>query len=186
MRKAAYQVVTHRRRASSWCLKLLSVIFLSGVRFAQERVEVEPKQEPLIQEVIRIANAERAERGVGTLHEQLALRDAAEWMAKDMATHGYFSHTDSQGRDMTRRFQAFGYDRPHLMAENIEKGTPSPEATVQGWLSSPEHRRNLLHPEVREVGVGYAVDPHDQPYWVLDLGARFDVKRGYHRGSVFC
>jgi uncharacterized protein YkwD len=155
-------------------LAALSAAVLSGALFGQERAQMEPAQEWPAQEVIQIANAERSVRGLGGLEEQPALRKAAEWMAGDMATHNYFNHTDSHGRDVAERIRAFGYDDARLMAENIEKGPESAQAAVQGWLSSPPHRRNLLDPEVRDVGVGYAVDPDNRRvYWVLDLGARF-------------
>jgi uncharacterized protein YkwD len=162
-------------------IALMLVVFAMAIRtgapMGQERVGVEPHSERLVQEVIHFTNAERSARGLGGLEEQPALRKAAEWMAEDMARHNYFNHTDSRGRDIGERLRAFGYEDARLMVENIEKGPESAQAAVQGWLSSPPHRRNLLDPEVREVGVGYAVDPRDRRlYWVLDLGARFASK----------
>jgi uncharacterized protein YkwD len=138
----------------------------------QSRPEQNPER--VQQEVARLANTDRAARGLNPVREQAALREAANWLARDMATRDYFHHTDSQGRDMGRRLLAFGYSNAQVMAENIGKGAETPEAVVRGWLNSPPHRRNLLHPDVREVGVGY-FPPSDgrDPYWVLDLGARF-------------
>jgi len=98
-------------------------------------------------------------------------------MAKDMARHDSFNHTDSLGRDVAERLRANGCNDARLMAENIEKGPESAQTAVQGWLSSPPHRRNLLDPEVRDVGVGYAVDRDNRRvYRVLDLGARFTTQ----------
>jgi uncharacterized protein YkwD len=152
-------------------------IIPTGTPFSQERVQMGPEQERPAQDVIHIANAERSARGLGSLEEHPALRKAAEWMAGDMARHDYFNHTDSRGRNIADRLRAFGYEDARLMAENIGKGAESAQAAVQNWLSSPPHRRNLLDPEMREVGVGYAVDPRDRRlYWVLDLGARFASK----------
>ena len=159
-------------------LLLAAMAIPAGVPFAQERVEAEPDSEGPARTVIQIANAERSARGLGRLEEQDALRQAAEWMAGDMAKHDAFAHTDSRGRDFTERLRAFGYHDARLMAENIGKGAESPQAAVHGWLSSPAHRRNLLDPEARDVGVGYAIGGRDrQPYWVLDLGARFDAQK---------
>jgi uncharacterized protein YkwD len=150
----------------------------TGMPFAQERVEVEPGSEGPARAVIQMANAERSARGLGRLEEQDALRQAAEWMANDMAQHDTFDHTDSRGRDFVERLRAFGYDDARLMAENIGKGAESPQAAVHSWLSSPQHRRNVLDPEARDVGVGYAMGGRDrQPYWVIDLGARFDPQK---------
>jgi uncharacterized protein YkwD len=141
---------------------------------AADRSRPEQNPERVQQQVVRLANAERAARGLNPLREQAALREAANWLARDMAIRDYFNHTDSQGRDMGRRLLAFGYSNAQVMAENIGKGAETPEAVVQGWLDSPPHRRNLLHPDVREIGVGYFPPSGDrEPYWVLDLGVRF-------------
>jgi uncharacterized protein YkwD len=159
-------------------LFLAGMAILAGGPFAQERVGVEPDSEGPARAVIRIANAERSARGLGRLKEQDAPRNAAEWMAGDMAKHDAFDHTDSRGRDFAERLRAFGYADARLMAENIGRGAESAQAAVQGWLSSPAHRRNLLDPEARDVGVGYAIGGRDrQPYWVVDLGARFDAQK---------
>jgi uncharacterized protein YkwD len=159
-------------------LFLAATALSTGAPVAQERVEVEPDSESPARAVIRIANAERSARGLGRLEEQDALRNAAEWMAGDMAKHDAFDHTDSRGRDFAERLRAFGYADARLMAENIGKGAESAQAAVQGWLRSPAHRRNLLDPEARDVGVGYAIGGRDrQPYWVLDLGARFEAHK---------
>jgi len=169
-----------KRRATGIGLMLVVLVMTigTGVPFGQERVEVEPDSEGPARAVIRIANTERSAHGLGTLEEHAALRKAAEWMAGDMAKHEAFDHTDSRGRDFAERLRAFGYDDARLMAENIGKGAESAQAAVQGWLSSGPHRRNLLDPEARDVGVGYAIGDRDrQPYWVLDLGVRFDVQK---------
>ena len=159
-------------------LVVLLMAMGTGVPFAQERVEVEPDSKGSARAVIQIAHAERSARGLGRLEEQDALRNAAEWMASDMAQHDTFDHTDSRGRDFAERLRAFGYDDARLMAENIGKGAESAQAAVQGWLNSGPHRRNLLDPEARDVGVGYAIGDRDrQPYWVLDLGARFEAHK---------
>ena len=159
-------------------LFLAAMAIPAGVAFAQERGEVQPDSEGQARAVIQMANAERSARGLRRLEEQDALRQAAEWMANDMAQHDTFDHTDSRGRDFVERLRAFGYDGARLMAENIGKGAESPQAAVHSWLSSPQHRRNVLDPEARDVGVGYAMGGRDrQPYWVIDLGARFDAQK---------
>ncbi len=137
------------------------------------QVKINPEQARLAQEVIRVANAERTGRGLQPLRAQPILQNAAMWMANDMAEHDSFSHTDSQGRQADDRIRTFGYGNARFIAENIEKGADTPQETVQGWLNSPPHRKNLLHPDLREVGVGYAVKDRER-YWVLDLGTQFN------------
>ncbi len=140
---------------------------------ARLQVRIDPEQARVAREVIRLANVERAARGLRLLREQPVLQNAAVWMANDMAEHDSFNHTDSQGREPGRRILTFGYGDARLIAENIGKGADTPQAAVQGWLNSPPHRENLLHPDLREVGVGFAAKDRER-YWVLDLGTRFD------------
>jgi uncharacterized protein YkwD len=53
-----------------------------------------------------------------------------------------------------------------LIGENVaygSKATPmdrfSPKRIVQGWMDSPGHRKAILNPRFKEIGVGYAVTP---------------------------
>jgi len=46
------------------------------------------------------------------------------------------------------------------------------DEVVAGWLGSPEHCANLMDPLYREMGVAFAVNPHDQRgvYWAMEFG----------------
>ena len=131
--------------------------------------------EELTRRVIQLTNVERADRGFRPLTVHPRLQDAATWLATDMAAHQSLSHTDSTGRRMTARLIQFGYANAQIMAENIAVGPTTAQEAVQLWMQSTQHRHNLLHPDVREIGVGYAVDSRTgQSYWVQDFGSRFD------------
>jgi uncharacterized protein YkwD len=45
------------------------------------------------------------------------------------------------------------------------------DIVVAGWLQSPEHCANLMDPAFRQMGVAYAVNPHNQAgvYWALEF-----------------
>jgi uncharacterized protein YkwD len=55
---------------------------------------------------------------------------------------------------------------------------PTPAEVVEGWVNSPGHRANILHPKMREIGIGYALLNEDtgketyRHYWVQNFGYR--------------
>jgi uncharacterized protein YkwD len=44
---------------------------------------------------------------------------------------------------------------------------------MDAWVHSPGHYENLVNPELRQVGFGYAYDPQSAygAYWVQDFGS---------------
>jgi len=123
--------------------------------------------------VVARVNQERQTRGLPLLSPDPALQKAAQWMAEDLARRGQLDHTDSRRRDMKARLQFFGYQDPHIMAENVAAGPDTPETVVEQWLRSRPHRANMLNPDIREVGVGHARNSAGISFWVLDLGTSF-------------
>jgi hypothetical protein len=60
------------------------------------------------------------------------------------------------------------------VAENIAAGQGSPEAAMNSWMNSEGHRKNLLDPRAKEIGVGhvFAGGTRYGHYWVQNFGAR--------------
>ena len=110
------------------------------------------------------------------------LTKVAQERALDMATRGYFSHSNPDGLGPNYLVQQAGYQLPSfynqsLIGNNIESiggGYPSANAVWTGWMSSTGHRTHLLgtisfYAEQVDVGIGYAYDPNSQygHYWVV-------------------
>ena len=127
-------------------------------------------------QVVELTNRERQAKGLRPLKLQTTLREAAQWLADDMAKKSYLSHTDSLTRDFSTRLRDFGYENASVMAENIGLGAPDPAQAVANWMKSPGHRANILNPELTEIGVGYAYNARDpnRHYWVQDFGRRHE------------
>jgi uncharacterized protein YkwD len=91
--------------------------------------------------------------------------------AREMATYGYMDHTGRDGSSPQERIARGGY-RWREAGENLASGIMTPEAVVDGWLHSPEHCANLMDPLFREMGVAFAVNPHDEVgvYWAMEFG----------------
>lgn len=101
-----------------------------------------------------------------------ALANAALAHSLDMARQRYFSHEGKDGRAVGDRAQQAGY-RWRRVGENIAAGQETAEAAVSGWLDSPGHCANLMHPDFTEMGAGYAIDSaRETPraYWTQVFG----------------
>ncbi|WP_299282478.1 CAP domain-containing protein [uncultured Tateyamaria sp.] len=117
--------------------------------------------------VLAAVNAERAAKGRSALAYDAQLEAAAAAHAQDMARAGFFSHTGSDGSDISVRLQRVGY--PFCFgAENIAAGQRSLNEVMAAWMGSPGHRKNILHRKAEEVGLAQGPGNH----WVMVLGTR--------------
>src|SRR5439155_23515558 len=69
---------------------------------------------------------------------------------------GFFEHVGPDGVAPGQRIEKQGYDWS-WWGENIAWGYSTPEVVVQGWMSSPGHRANILNPRFLDLGIGVAL-----------------------------
>jgi uncharacterized protein YkwD len=109
-------------------------------------------------------------------NEQLTAtaRDFAAWMAKN----GKFAH-DADGKQPWDRAKAHGYEYCEV-AENIayasrETGFDTDQLVtdfIDGWEKSPGHRKNMLDPDLTEIGVGVARSAENGAYYGVQVFGR--------------
>jgi uncharacterized protein YkwD len=109
-------------------------------------------------------NALRARRGLRPLVVSAPLAEAARSHSLDMARTGNFSHVSSNGRPFTvrvRRFYRIDGFRTWRAGENLLWASPDIDAkrAVSMWMNSPEHRRIIVTPEWREIGLSAVHTP---------------------------
>lgn len=122
------------------------------------------------QQVVEGINTERRARKLAPLTVDARLVRAAQRHARDMARHRFLEHTGSDGSSMTDRIEQAGY-RWLSASENVAAGQETAARVVAAWLDSPNHRRNMLDSEVRQVGIGYAqADDQYGHYWAASFG----------------
>ena len=107
-------------------------------------------------------NAARADAGLGELTFANDLCTVAQDLAEDLASTGEFSHTNSLGQTFADRMR-IGVVHFHEAAENIARADGGDlgstlAAVMRGFLSSSEHRDNVLNPVFTHVGIGAAVN----------------------------
>jgi uncharacterized protein YkwD len=113
---------------------------------------------------VSLLNQYRATRALPVLSVAPALNQSASWMVVDETVHGYFSHTDSLGRDPFTRMHDCGY--PQAGGENLAQGNlPGAQAVLSAWQSSPGHNAALLQPGFTQLGIA-----HYGSQWALDFG----------------
>ncbi|MBL7511718.1 CAP domain-containing protein, partial [Frankia nepalensis] len=121
-------------------------------------------------EVIALTNLERQRHGLAPLAPDPLLGVAAAAHSEDMARRRFFDHRNPDGLQVADRVTALGY-RYATVAENIAAGQRTPIEVVEGWMNSPGHRRNILLPEITQIGVGYAEsDDVYGCYWTQVFG----------------
>jgi uncharacterized protein YkwD len=112
--------------------------------------------------VVKYTNQFREQQGRRPLKVNDKLTKAAHYFADYLARTDKFSHT-ADGKQPSERATQFGYAWC-VVAENIaweyhSDGFTTQELArelVEGWKHSPEHRRNMLDPDVTEIGVAVA------------------------------
>jgi uncharacterized protein YkwD len=57
------------------------------------------------------------------------------------------------------------------VASNYGYDDPVEQTMVQ-WIESPTHLRNILNPDLTEIGVGIAVDPNGTIFYCQEFGSR--------------
>jgi uncharacterized protein YkwD len=135
----------------------------------------------LEQRIHILINRERKTHGFSGIAWDDKLARIARKHSKDMASRTYFSHESPEGRDFFFRYQEQGYTCSirtgttiHMGAENIALGhlyrsirtvngvvsydwdtiDQIAQKTVQGWMNSPGHRKNILTPHWQNEGIG--------------------------------
>jgi uncharacterized protein YkwD len=122
------------------------------------------------QQILGLVNQERAKVGADPLkiNEQLDL--AADQHTLDQASMNKMSHTGSNGSNMGDRIKNAGYVFSSA-GENVAYGFGDAAAVMSGWMNSEGHRQNILNPNYKEIGIGYAQGADGRPYWTQDFGA---------------
>lgn len=117
--------------------------------------------------VLALVNQERAQAGCGPVRANPPLAALAGAFSKDMATRGFFSHTDPDGNSPWDRATKAGISG--LGGENIARGQGDADAVMKAWMNSPGHKANILNCEFRTLGVG-AHFAAGGPWWTQNFG----------------
>jgi uncharacterized protein YkwD len=134
------------------------------------------------QKVIAATNAFRRENNLPALHPDVRLIQIAQAHARNMARQDKYGDTDHNGhvldgRNVEYRIKTGGYEIGRI-AENVGYQLNRPDdaaSMMDGWKASTGHRRNMLLPDVNEIGVGAAQGKSGRWYFVQLFGRPADA-----------
>jgi uncharacterized protein YkwD len=110
-----------------------------------------------------VVNGVRRSHHLKPFRMNAALRSIASGQSNAMLIGGYFGDDGLSGRTPLQRVAASSYGRHSRrlsVSQNIawgQAGQSTPIAIVRAWMASPPHRRILLAPGYRDVGIGVSL-----------------------------
>lgn len=117
-----------------------------------------------LREVMAETNKIRRQKGLRAVSWANGLAKAADVHADDMAKRNYLAHDTKGGPSWHKLIRRY-YKNP--AGQNIARGYSSPDAVVRAWMNSPLHRKNILNPRFRTIGVGFN---SGGDYWCQNFG----------------
>ncbi len=108
--------------------------------------------------VFDLVNELRAERGLEPLRVHARLVTVARRHSREMLRHDFFSHRGRDGSTPDQRIRRAG--GRGATGETLAWGSGSsatPAEIVRMWMESPPHKRILLDPDFRQIGIGRAL-----------------------------
>ncbi len=114
----------------------------------------------------------RAKRNLPPLKLSRDLARIAQAHSEDMDAHRFVAHNSPSTGQATDRLARAGL-KAQVLLENIGRGYSATEIH-EGLMASPGHRANILHPEVRELGLGVVIQPEGEriAFLVTELFAK--------------
>ena len=109
-------------------------------------------------------NAIRRAHGLVPLRLSRPLASAADAHSRAMATYGFFKHESRDGSAFWHRVKRYygpGRRGGWSVGENLLWSTAGIDArrAVELWMKSPAHRKNILTPRWREIGLSAVTAP---------------------------
>jgi uncharacterized protein YkwD len=145
----------------------------------------------LEKQIHAMINRERKKNGLSQIALNDKLSGISRKHSRDMAKRAYFDHRSPEGHDFLYRYGQDGYKcsissggRIYMGAENIalnhlyasvttvngehfydwNSEEKIADTTVQGWMNSPGHRKNILTPLWNNEGIGISISSDDKVY----------------------
>ena len=101
--------------------------------------------------VLGLINQERVAEGRAPLMPDATIQGAARAHGREMFASGYLTHLSRDGRTPRERVLALGL-QVRIVGENLAYAADA-QAAHNALLASEPHRRNILAPEYRLIGV---------------------------------
>jgi uncharacterized protein YkwD len=128
--------------------------FRTPAAASSPRTQARPALSAVDRAMLVEINAVRTRHGLRAVVPSRGLMNAARRHSLEMVRNGYFSHSSADGSSFESRVRRY-YRGLRSAGENIAFGCPELSAAeaMSLWMNSPGHRRNILDPRWREIGI---------------------------------
>ncbi|MDQ3128068.1 MAG: CAP domain-containing protein, partial [Chloroflexota bacterium] len=119
-------------------------------------------------QMVAALNADRTALGLVPVQVDVRLMAIAKERSVDMATKGYFSHTQPDGRnvfDIVRAAKITWFKVGEIIAWNNYPIDSTASAANRQWMNSPGHKAIVISKDFNYVGVGVALGPDGRKLW---------------------
>jgi len=145
--------VTRRRLVSLLCVA--AALCAAGATAAPQRSE---HHAGIAAHLVQSINAVRAQHGLAPVRPAPSLRLAALSHTRVQVERGAFTHDSPDGSSFSNRISRFYGKRGFSqwgVGENLLYGPVgmSPDEALRVWLESPAHRKIMLEPSWRDIGI---------------------------------
>lgn len=130
-----------------------------------------PLKEGLEYQLFDLTNAARVNHQLPVLKWDEKVKGTARKHSADMAKQNYFSHTNPQGQSPFDRMKEDSVFFT-TAGENLAYGQFSSIFAHEGLMNSLGHRKNILLPDYRFLGVGVDFNEKSQPYYTENFFAK--------------
>ena len=147
---------------------------------AEPSEETRPDLSEVVQKIVDLTNEFRGEHDLNAVATNERLAKTSQYFADFMARTGKYGHTADDNTPAERAEQhEYAYC---MVSENIAYQFRSTgfaadelaERLVTGWKESPEHRENMLDPDLMEIGVAVARAEDSPTYFAVQMFGRPD------------
>lgn len=121
--------------------------------------------------LLRLVNQERALHAAPPVLLHPVLSRCARAHNADLAFQQVqLSHVGADGAKLSTRLGRCGYDYRYA-SENVARGQGTPVHVVRSWMRSEGHRRNLLNPRAKHMGIHVGRGVDGRLYWAQMFGS---------------
>jgi uncharacterized protein YkwD len=141
---------------------------------AYEEGQTETSVDAFMEKLSELIAETRKARRLPPLKVHRGLARVAQAHTEDMNAHQFVAHTSKTTGEASDRLARAGL-KARVLLENIGRGYSASEIH-EGLMASPGHRANILHPDVREMGLGAVIQPEGDrvAFLVTELFAKLD------------
>ncbi len=119
--------------------------------------------------LLNTINELRERQGLDAVQFSSRLNAAARTHSRDMSVQNRPWHFGSDGSSVLDRVKIANYDG-WVLGENIAETFENDLQTLAAWLEQEDTRAMLLHPEARQIGLGWHQEENGKIWWVLVVG----------------